>query len=75
MAHTYVITSVMVTGDQVTITGTVDAVPVVAIGWVSASPGSFASAIAFRNYSAALMLAALPPQPTANPALLQTFTQ
>lgn len=76
MAHTYVISSVSTIGDQNTVIGTVDGTSVTASYWTTpASVAAMASAIAFRNFIAPLMLAALPPTPTTSPALVQTFTQ
>lgn len=75
MAHTYVITSVVTLGDNLTVQGSVDGIAVTVGTYVSTAGNSMASALAFRNFIAPLMLAALPPTSTANPALQQTFTQ
>lgn len=74
MAHTYVITSVSSVGDALTVTGTVDGVPVTINTWVSAVP-SLASAITFRNFITPLMLAATPPTPVTYAALQGSFSQ
>lgn len=75
MAHTYVITSVTESGDQLLISGSVDGITVNVSTYVSVAGSALASAIAFRNFAAALMLAALPAAPTALGSLAQTFTQ
>jgi hypothetical protein len=76
MANTYVITSISSVGDQFTVQGTVNGTPVVVNTWVSALPsGVLASAIAFHNFIAPLMLAALPPQPTSYGSLAGSFSQ
>lgn len=75
MAHTYVITSVVETGDYLLIAGSVDGTPVLVTTYVSAAGNTLASALSFRNFIAPLMLAALPPPPTTLPSLIQTFTQ
>lgn len=75
MAHTYVINSVTENGDILIIQGSVDGVPVNVQSYVSVAGNALASAIAFRNFAAALMLAALPATPTALGSLNQTFTQ
>lgn len=75
MAHTYIITGVTSTGDNLTVQGSVDGIAVTVLTSVAAAGNSMASAVAFRNFIAPLMLAAVPPQPSASPALNQTFTQ
>ena len=62
-------------GDVLTVIGTVDGTPVTVITWVSAAGNSLVSVLGFRNFIAPLMLAALPPTPTAYPILVETFTQ
>ena len=74
MAHTYVIQNIQIIGDTMTVQGTVDGTQVTVGTWVSAAGNSMASAIAFHNFIAPLMLQALP-NVTTNPTLLGTFTQ
>lgn len=75
MAHNYVITSVIQTGDILVIQGTVDGIAVNVQTYASAAGSAMASALAFRNFAAPLMLATLPVTPTALGSLNQTFTQ
>jgi len=75
MSHTYVISSVSTLGDQTTVTGTVDGTPVTVQFWTtSQSQAAMASAIAFHNFIAPLMLAAVPPTPVSSPAHIGSFT-
>jgi len=64
MANTYVINTVTEQGDTLTVTGTVNGIPVTINTWISAAGGSLGSTIAFENFIAPLMLAALPSAPT-----------
>jgi hypothetical protein len=75
MSNTYVINSVSVVGDALMVTGTVDGVSVTVQTWLSAAGNALASAIAFRNFIAPKMLAALPVAPTTYSVLNGTFTQ
>lgn len=62
MAHTYVVTSNTSIGDQATLVGTVDGIPVTVNYWVShVQPMTLANA---KNFIAGLMLAqAIPAAP------------
>lgn len=74
--NTYVITSVTELGDVLTVTGTVNGVPMTVTPWVSAAGNALASAIAFEAFIAPLMLAAAqPPVPAVVPDLTLTFTR
>lgn len=75
MAHTYVVSSNTSLGDQATLTGTVDGIPVTIQYWVSHVTG-FTLAQA-KNFIATLMLAAAIPAVPANVTQLPTgtFTQ
>jgi molybdopterin biosynthesis enzyme len=75
MANTYVINSVTILGDQLTVQGTVNGTPVTVSTWVSAAGNSMASAISFRNFIAPLMLAAVPSASTTRADLTGTFSQ
>jgi hypothetical protein len=74
MSHAYVINSVSVLGDALTVTGTVDGMAVTVNTWVSAVGNAMASAIAFRNFIIPLMLAAVPAAPVLYPGLNMSFT-
>jgi hypothetical protein len=74
MSHAYVISSVSVVGDALTVTGTVDGTAVTVNTWVSAAGNAMASAIAFRNFITPLMLAAVPAGPVSHPELNMSFT-
>ena len=75
MANLYVIQSVSSIGDSLTVTGTVNGVPVTVNTWVSAAGNSLASAVGFFNFITPLMLAAVPSTPTAYPTLVGTVTK
>jgi hypothetical protein len=76
MANNYVITSISSIGDVLTVVGTVNGISVTVTTWVSAVPnGAFASAVAFHNFIAPIMLAALPVTPTSYGTLVGSFSQ
>lgn len=75
MANTYVITSVTSVGDNLTVIGTVNGIQVGLVTSLSKAGNAMASAIAFENYIAPLMLAAVPPTPTVYGALNLSFSQ
>lgn len=75
MAHTYVVTSNTAVGDQATLVGTVDGIPVSVNYWVShVQPMTLAQA---KTFIAGLMLAQAIPNAPAPVAQLPvgTFTQ
>ena len=76
MAHTYSIISISSVGDTLSVRAAVDGVQVDYVGSVAAAGNAMASAIAFENYIAPLLLALVPPAVAAYPTLRGlTFTQ
>ena len=83
MANTYIITSAIQNPatDTLTVTGSVNGVPVVVNTWLTAAgPGALASAVGFQNFISPLMLAAYnaitnPTPIAAVPANGLTFTK
>ena len=76
MANNYVITSISSVGDVLTVNATVNGTQVIYVGSVAAAGSAMASAIAFENYIAPLLLALVPPAVAAYPTLRGlTFTQ
>lgn len=74
MAHTYVVITNTAIGDNGTLTGTVDGVPVTCGYSVSATTGM--TVTQQKNFVAAIMQAALPPTPLVSVSLpTGTFTQ
>ena len=77
MANTYVITSVTVVGDTLTVVGSVNGTPITVSTWLSAvGSGVLASVVSFQNAIYPLMLALYNATlPTAYPTLLGTFSK
>lgn len=73
--HTYVISSVTQTGDQLYIQGTVDGVNVAVLTSVSAAGLAMASVVAFQAFIQPLLAAAVPPQSVQHPELAATFVK
>lgn len=69
MANNYVISSVTQFNDYITVSGTVNGIPVSVQAFNKDVGNAMASALAFENFIAPLMLAAVPSVPAAVPVL------